>query len=101
IGNHFFEVGEAVAEDFQIAHGSLDVFAEPVEIENDGIDGDFFVAKFFDGSLGVLLRMITETTGEISERPSRWQRLTASEQSIMGNQFLPGIGGDDLIRFSS
>ncbi len=98
IGDHVFGRRPGLAVPVEVAHVALDVRAEPVDVENDGIERDLLVFEALYDVARLLLGVITEARGEVAEGPARRQRLPAGRVRVVADQLGVGAARDDDVR---
>ena len=83
VGDHAAWIFEIIGIEGEIPHSAFDVFAEPVQVENNGIDRHFLRAELGDDFTCFLFAVVTKSAGKITEGPTRWQWLLAGEAHIV------------------
>nr|GEU28480.1 hypothetical protein [Tanacetum cinerariifolium] len=97
VGHHAGGVGKAVLVPCQVAHRALDLLAEPVQVEHDGVERDVVRCKLRNGFARLRFRVIAEAHGEVAERPARRQRLPAGQAGVVAHHVLPRVARDHLV----
>ena len=97
VGDHAGRVGKVVLVPGQVAHGALDLLAEPVQVHHDGVERDVVQGELVDGFARLGLGVVTEAHGEVAEGPPRWQRLLAGQAGVVAHHVLPGVAGHHLV----
>ena len=98
VADHVFRRRERVAVPVELAHVALDVRAEPVDVEDDGIERHVGALEAPHDVARLFLGAIAETRREIAERPARRQRLAAGDAGERLDQCRIGVAGRDNVR---
>ena len=97
VGNHVLGVRPRLPIPVEVAHVTLDVGPEPVQVEHDGVEGDALATERSHGRARFFFVSVAEARSEVAQRPARRQRLAAGGIDVVVDQFrIAGAGDHDV-----